>query len=214
MEECTGLLPAASPTARTPLLLRVEDSPNAAAHAAHGELVAPAPLHTSGSSSSLSVSRGGTACTYRIAVEHIPHLDPFMPPNWRNTAHLLPSLPVSHTPLDRSDVDAGALEVTRGDLRKRMQRAVYRTRVQEHFYGNALLTTGSDEWRRALARGRYQLRRVQELSHVRKFRALRKRYNWESQLSTEELIFLLKDTERVSAVQQGLCNKDTYGYDP
>ncbi|CAJ1007698.1 hypothetical protein Q4I28_003011 [Leishmania naiffi] len=123
---------------------------------------------------------------------------PFMPANWDNNTSIrpLPS-PAGHP--------APAAE--------RAAEAEYRARVQRLFYANALVPVGSPEWKRCLARGRYELRSIHNVVHVRKYRALHKRYSWASQLSRTELEAAWGgNVEEVEQALLGLSNKDVYGY--
>lgn len=127
----------------------------------------------------------------------LPRLDAYMPVNWRNNSAALEA-GAAHPPGDTS---------------------VYRARVQQHFFENALLCppgrgTEAREFKRALARGRYEMRKVDQLIHVRKYRAMHKRYGWASQLSDADLLMAWEGNELdVHYAKIGLGNKDTYGYD-
>ncbi|KAG5493808.1 hypothetical protein JKF63_01640 [Porcisia hertigi] len=123
---------------------------------------------------------------------------PFMPANWDN------SNPMSLSPLSARQPVPSA---------ERAAEAEYRARVQRLFYANALVPVGSPEWKRCLARGRYELRGIHNVLHVRKYRALHKRYSWASQLSRTELEAAWGgNMEEVEQSLLGLSNRDVYAY--
>ncbi|GET92132.1 hypothetical protein, conserved [Leishmania tarentolae] len=123
---------------------------------------------------------------------------PFMPANWDN----------NHT-MKASPSPTGK----RAPVAERAAEAEYRARVQRLFYANALVPVGSPEWKRCLARGRYEVRSVHNVVHVRKYRALHKRYSWASQLSRTELEAAWGGSlEDVEQELLGLSNRDVYGY--
>ncbi|KAK7196663.1 hypothetical protein NESM_000605400 [Novymonas esmeraldas] len=116
----------------------------------------------------------------------------FMPPNWDNS---------DTTTTHASHVGAAS------------SAAEYRERVQRLFYANALVPVGCAEWKRCLARGRYELRGIHNVLHVRKYRALHKRYGWASQLSRTELEAAWGGSvDEVEQALLGLSNRDVYGY--
>ncbi|CBZ30180.1 conserved hypothetical protein [Leishmania mexicana MHOM/GT/2001/U1103] len=123
---------------------------------------------------------------------------PFMPAHWDNNTARKPSPSPAgqHAP-----------------AAERAAEAEYRARVQRLFYANALVPLGSPEWKRCLARGRYEVRSVHNVLHVRKYRALHKRYSWASQLSRTELEAAWGGSmEDVEQALLGLSNRDVYGY--
>lgn len=150
-------------------------------------------------------------CTYRVRREDCAQLDPYLPPNWRNNRASpgCAAAPTSPAPSPSSSSLAAF------SLR-------YRAYVQERFYECALLRpgdAGGGEWKRSLARGRVELRSLQETIHMKKYRAMRKRYDWAAQLSNEDLLAALdaqeaeeNSRERLRQAQIGLGNRDTYGY--
>ncbi|KAG5491489.1 hypothetical protein JIQ42_01392 [Leishmania sp. Namibia] len=123
-------------------------------------------------------------------------VDPFMPSNWDNNNSMKPSPSPASQP---AAVRTAEVE--------------YRARVQRLFYANALVPVGSPEWKRCLARGRYELRGIHNVLHVRKYRALHKRYSWASQLSRTELeVAWSGNLEEAEQALLGLSNRDVYGY--
>jgi hypothetical protein len=135
-------------------------------------------------------------------VEEMEVLDAYMPKGWRNHHHLCAgNAAISTTISSFSSIPQPTPE------------AEYRAHVQRLFYANALVPVESPEWKRCLARGRYELRGIQNVLHVRKYRALRKRYDWSSQLSRTELeAAWAGDVAQVEQALLGLSNKDVYGY--
>lgn len=128
-------------------------------------------------------------------------IGPFMPSHWDN-AIASSSTAAGHPPPHAAVAAA-----------ERQAAAEYRARVQRLFFANALVPEGSAEWKRCLARGRFELRGIHNVLHVRKYRALHKRYGWASQLSRIELEAALGGSvEEVEQALLGLSNKDVYGY--
>lgn len=124
-------------------------------------------------------------------------LQQYLPRNWANNS----------TSVSPASDDIG------GAGQHRRAAADYRSRVQQMFYANALLSADSPEWKRCLGRGRYELRGLQTVIHVRKYRALNKRYGWASQLSAKELeVACNGNIAQVEQALLGLSNKDIYGY--
>ncbi|KPA82034.1 hypothetical protein ABB37_03206 [Leptomonas pyrrhocoris] len=126
--------------------------------------------------------------------EEVKMLDAYMPKGWENNRR------VSASNLSAQPPQLSA-------------EAEYRAHVQQLFYANALVPVDAAEWKRCLARGRYELRGIQNVLHVRKYRALNKRYGWSSQLSRTELEAVWAgDMAQVEQALLGLSNKDVYGY--
>ena len=57
----------------------------------------------------------------------------------------------------------------------------YRRVVRKYFAMNKMVPVGSVEYKRCLARGRYELKGVEVFIHVHKFRRMKKTYDWEVQ---------------------------------
>lgn len=183
------------PSAPRPFFLRVaEHHPVCAPLRAAGAIEFQTPSHE------FSNSGGGVSSESPVVVfkllknEEMALLDTHMPLHWRT--------------------DRGRTGVVRApDAHAPSAEAEYRAHVQRLFYANALVTRESAEWKRCLARGRYELRGIQNVLHVRKYRALKKRYGWASQLSRTELEAVWAgDIGQVEQALLGLSNKDIYGY--
>ncbi|KPI86242.1 hypothetical protein ABL78_4715 [Leptomonas seymouri] len=186
----------ASPLLPRPFFLRVADDHPVCATLRRCKAVEFQTYHQGGGEG----AAGATTASPRIVVfklqtiAEVEMVDMHMPRGWRNNRRLSPQDPPSQIP-----------ELSPG--------AEYRAHVQRIFYANALVPIESAEWKRCLARGRYQLRGMQNVLHVRKYRALNKRYGWASQLSRTQLeAAWAGDMDRVEQALLGLSNKDVYGY--
>ena len=56
--------------------------------------------------------------------------------------------------------------------------ARYREKLQGAFRRHGAVAVGSDEWKRCLARGRYELRNVQAFVDLHRFRRMKHAYDW------------------------------------
>ncbi|KAG5468128.1 hypothetical protein LSCM1_02100 [Leishmania martiniquensis] len=148
---------------------------------------------------STAVNAASRMKVFKIRGDHERALvAPFMPANWDNNNSQRPSPSPASKPAPAAE---------------RIAEAEYRARVQRLFYANALVPVGSSEWKRCLARGRYELRSIHNVLYVRKYRALHKRYSWASQLSRTELEAAWGgNLEAVEQALLGLSNRDVYGY--
>ncbi|KAL7696526.1 hypothetical protein NQL31_002772 [Lotmaria passim] len=139
---------------------------------------------------------GDTIVVFKLqSSQEMDVLESYMPRGWRNGRQRFEKSGAAHTTPPLSP------------------EAEYRAHVQRLFYANALVPVDSAEWKRCLARGRYELRGIQNVLHVRKYRALHKRYGWASQLSRPELEAVWAgDMAQVEQALLGLSNRDVYGY--
>ncbi|RNF04209.1 hypothetical protein TraAM80_05268 [Trypanosoma rangeli] len=90
--------------------------------------------------------------------------------------------------------------------------AAYCAMVQTGFTAPPLVTPGTPEFTRRLARGRWLLRQLQNTLAVKKYRAMHKRYGWASQKDFDELTELFGEAT-AQRMMIGLGNKDVFGFD-
>ncbi|ESL09458.1 hypothetical protein TRSC58_02819 [Trypanosoma rangeli SC58] len=90
--------------------------------------------------------------------------------------------------------------------------AAYCAMVQKGFTAPPLVTPGTPEFTRRLARGRWLLRQLQDTLAVKKYRAMHKRYSWTSQKDFDELAELFGEAA-ARGMMVGLGNKDVFGFD-
>lgn len=190
-------------SAPRPFFLRVaDDHPVCAPLRATGAVELQSPPHNLGEGTPTTPSETPTVVFKLQKPEEMHLLDVHMPKHWRTGRG--PAAPAA------TAAGAGANAAEESLLSAESE---FRAHVQRLFYANALVPNGSSEWKRCLARGRYELRGIQNVLHVRKYRALKKRYGWASQLSRTELEAVWAgDIGQVEQALLGLSNRDIYGY--